>query len=144
MATVKSFSYSDQNSAVASWVKEQKSLSQSLEIAIKMAIAQYGICDLAEKRDQLFAQGTGVQAPVIKQSVPLNDADRPQYEAKQEPAEANDISAEKEAAEKEASKNMPAHQSHDDPSASTAQTHEPENVNNDDSDLDLSFLDLKQ
>lgn len=139
MATVKSFSYSDQNSAVASWVKEQKSLSQSLEIAIKMAIAQYGICDLAEKRDQLFAQGTGVQAPVIKQSVPFNDADRPQYEAKQEPAEANDIST-----EKEASKNMPTDQSHDDPSASTAQTQEPENANNDDSDLDLSFLDLKQ
>lgn len=141
MATVKSFSYSDQNSAVASWVKEQKSLSQSLEIAIKMAIAQYGVCDLAEKRDQLFAQGAGVQVPVIKQSVPLNDADvdTPQHETKQEPSEANDVSA-----DKEAPKDMPDNQPHDDPSASTAQTQEPENTNNDDSDLDLSFLDLKQ
>lgn len=136
MATVKSFSYSDQNSAVASWVKEQKSLSQSLEIAIKMAIAQYGICDLAEKRDQLFAQGAKIQTSANKPLETFSDA--PQL-PKQKPVEAKDTEA-----KEEKPQSMPTDQSHDNPSASTAQTQEPENANNDDSDLDLSFLDLKQ
>lgn len=136
MATVKSFSYSDQNSAVASWVKEQKSLSQSLEIAIKMAIAQYGICDLAEKRDQLFAQGVNIQKPANKPLETFSDA--PQM-PKQKPVESKDTEV-----NEEKPKSMPTAQSHDGQLSSATSTQEPENVNNDDSDVDLSFLNVKE
>lgn len=54
MATVKSFSFSDKNTEIAKWVNKQKSLSQSLEIAIKLAINKYGMCDLTQKRDAMF------------------------------------------------------------------------------------------
>lgn len=57
MATVKSFSFSDKNTEIAEWVNKQKSLSQSLEIAIKLAISKYGICDLTQKRNEMFVSG---------------------------------------------------------------------------------------
>lgn len=136
MATVKSFSYSDQNSAVASWVKEQKSLSQSLEIAIKMAIAQYGICDLAEKRDQLFAQGVNIKTPADQ---PLETFSNAPQMPKPKPVEAKDTEA-----NGEKPQSMPTDQSHKDQSVPATSTQEPENVNNDDSDVDLSFLNVKE
>lgn len=63
MATVKSFSFSDKNTEIAEWVNKQKSLSQSLEIAIKLAISKYGVCDLMQKRDEMFVSGDKIEAP---------------------------------------------------------------------------------
>lgn len=63
MATVKSFSFSDKNTEIAEWVDKQKSLSQSLEIAIKLAISKYGVCDLTQKRDEMFVSGEKIEAP---------------------------------------------------------------------------------
>lgn len=63
MATVKSFSFSDKNTEIAEWVNKQKSLSQSLEIAIKLAIGKYGVCDLTQKRDEMFV-GEKTETPV--------------------------------------------------------------------------------
>lgn len=61
MATVKSFSFSDKNTEIAEWVDKQKSLSQSLEIAIKLAISKYGVCDLTQKRDEMFVSGEKIE-----------------------------------------------------------------------------------
>ena len=61
MATVKSFSFSDKNTEIAEWVGKQKSLSQSLEIAIKLAISKYGVCDLTQKRDEMFVSGEKIE-----------------------------------------------------------------------------------
>lgn len=133
MATVKSFSYSDKNEAVSKWVKAQKSLSQSLEIAIKLAITQYGICDLTEKRDQLFA-GLGnspapaVSAPEITQSAP---AYQPQQD---EPRD--------EAVDQSDRFNKTDHVQKTEPADQTQPKTLPNNDQADDNSVDLSFLDL--
>lgn len=132
MATVKSFSYSDKNEAVSQWVKAQKSLSQSLEIAIKLVIAQYGICDLTEKRDQLFA-GLGnspapaVSAPKITQSVPAYQPqqDEPRDEAVDQSDRLNETDH---VQETDADQPQPKTSSNNDQA--------------DDNSVDLSFLDL--
>ena len=132
MATVKSFSYSDKNEAVSQWVKAQKSLSQSLEIAIKLVIAQYGICDLTEKRDQLFAGLGNSPAPAV--SVPEITQSAPAYQPQQD--ESRD-----EAVDQSDRFNKTDHAQETDADQPQPKTL-PNNDQADDNSVDLSFLDL--
>lgn len=132
MATVKSFSYSDKNEAVSQWVKAQKSLSQSLEIAIKLAIAQYGICDLTKKRDQLFAGLGNSPAPAV--SAPKITQSAPAYQPQQD--ESRD-----EAVDQSDRFNKTDHVQETDADQTQPKTL-PNNDQADDNSVDLSFLDL--
>lgn len=132
MATVKSFSYSDKNEAVSQWVKAQKSLSQSLEIAIKLTIAQYGICDLTEKRDQLFAGLGNSPAPAV--SAPEITQSAPAYQPQQD--ESRD-----EAVDQSDRFNKTDHVQETDADQPQPET-SPSNDQADDNSVDLSFLDL--
>lgn len=83
-----------------------------------------------------FAQGVNIKTPADQPSETFNDV--PQM-PKQKPVEVKDTEA-----NEEKPQSMPTAQSHDGPITPATSTQEPENVNNDDSDVDLSFLNVKE